>query len=420
MHLNDHVLPPLPIRGRDFRPRADHPFFHYDPPSPAPRSGSCSARSAPVCATAAPAPVRTRRSARSHSSTASAPPSTPTSTSTWWCSTASPPVRRRRPLRRGHPLLRRRRLHLSPPVLQRRVLRLFRRRGLLESHTVDDMLTWPGTGGFSLDASVRIHGSDRAGRERLLRYCARPPFALDRLRIERELGDQDRRAEGRANPDPSRSRGVRPILSRPRVHPAMAAPFSPSHPSSPPGPLTSDPAAPGPPPPLPRACWPPTHGSGHTSSLSAERERPRPLKPAALERHPPAQDSDDSFTGAAARSRWAQLLARIYEVFPLRCPECGSDMRILAFLTDPEPTGAILPSPRAACRPTTTVSGPGTAAAGIRPPRRSRHPGAGPRTHRRLRPDARLRPGQARPRTRSSTTIKPPAPDGEVPAGRTR
>ncbi|HUE96255.1 MAG TPA: hypothetical protein VMN39_06325 [Longimicrobiaceae bacterium] len=36
------------------------------------------------------------------------------------------------------------------------------------------------------------------------------------------------------------------------------------------------------------------------------------------------------------------FLARIYEVFPLRCPECGSDMRILAFLTDPEPVGTIL------------------------------------------------------------------------------
>jgi hypothetical protein len=47
------------------------------------------------------------------------------------------------------------------------------------------MLTWQGTGGFSIDASVRIRGSDRAGHERLLRYCARPPFALDRLRIER-------------------------------------------------------------------------------------------------------------------------------------------------------------------------------------------------------------------------------------------
>jgi len=35
---------------------------------------------------------------------------------------------------------------------------------------------------LSADGSVRIEAADRAGRERLLRYCARPPFALDRLR----------------------------------------------------------------------------------------------------------------------------------------------------------------------------------------------------------------------------------------------
>jgi hypothetical protein len=70
-------------------------------------------------------------------------------------------------------------------TLQRRVLRLFLRRGRLDEHTVEDMLTWQASGGFSLDASVRIHGSDFAGRERLLRYCARPPFALERMRVER-------------------------------------------------------------------------------------------------------------------------------------------------------------------------------------------------------------------------------------------
>ncbi len=36
-------------------------------------------------------------------------------------------------------------------------------------------------GGFSVDASVRIEADDRAGLERLLRCCARPPFALERL-----------------------------------------------------------------------------------------------------------------------------------------------------------------------------------------------------------------------------------------------
>jgi hypothetical protein len=33
-------------------------------------------------------------------------------------------------------------------------------------------------GGFSLDASLRIAGQDRAGLERRLRHCARPRFAV--------------------------------------------------------------------------------------------------------------------------------------------------------------------------------------------------------------------------------------------------
>jgi len=30
---------------------------------------------------------------------------------------------------------------------------------------------------------------------------------------------------------------------------------------------------------------------------------------------------------------WAALIARIYEVFPLSCPHCGGQMRIIAFIT---------------------------------------------------------------------------------------
>jgi hypothetical protein len=54
------------------------------------------------------------------------------------------------------------------------------------------MARWEHGGGFSIDASVRIKATNCAGRERLLRYCARPPFALDRLR---ELGPERSRYE---------------------------------------------------------------------------------------------------------------------------------------------------------------------------------------------------------------------------------
>jgi len=44
------------------------------------------------------------------------------------------------------------------------------------------MATWEHGGGFSVDADVRIEAHERGGLERLLRYCARPAFALERLR----------------------------------------------------------------------------------------------------------------------------------------------------------------------------------------------------------------------------------------------
>jgi hypothetical protein len=61
------------------------------------------------------------------------------------------------------------------------LLRWCARAGHLDPADAHEMASWDHGGGFSLDASVRIEGHDRAGPERLLRYCARPPFALERL-----------------------------------------------------------------------------------------------------------------------------------------------------------------------------------------------------------------------------------------------
>ena len=66
--------------------------------------------------------------------------------------------------------------------VRRRLLRVFVRRGLLPADDAQAMGQWQHGGGFSVDGSVRIEAAERAGCLRLLRYCARPPFALDRLR----------------------------------------------------------------------------------------------------------------------------------------------------------------------------------------------------------------------------------------------
>ncbi len=65
--------------------------------------------------------------------------------------------------------------------LRLRILRAFVGRGLIEKADAKEMLAYQHSG-FSVDAGVCIEAHDRAALERLLRYCARPPFAMDRLR----------------------------------------------------------------------------------------------------------------------------------------------------------------------------------------------------------------------------------------------
>jgi len=74
--------------------------------------------------------------------------------------------------------------------VRRRVIRWFRMQRLLDSAAAAAMLAWENSG-FSIDASVRITLIDRdvpsyfRSLEHLLRYCARPPFALERLSVIR-------------------------------------------------------------------------------------------------------------------------------------------------------------------------------------------------------------------------------------------
>jgi hypothetical protein len=206
-------------------------------------------------------------------------------------------------------------------VLRRRVLRYFRRHGLLDDLDAAGMLTWQGSGGFSVDASVRIEGHDRPGIERLVRYCARPPFALERLHAldsTAALDSPDSRLLYRFPKPDVHGRtemlltplelldAIAKFIPPPRVHrhryhgvlapnarlrPYVVAFARPDH--------------------VPDAPMP----QGDTSSPGVSPEpAPAPASP--------------------GRIRWAVLLARIYDVLPLVCPACGGQMKILAFLTD--------------------------------------------------------------------------------------
>ena len=49
----------------------------------------------------------------------------------------------------------------------------------------------------------------------------------------------------------------------------------------------------------------------------------------------PDSDTPESELTKAARTTWARLIKKVYEVDPLICPHCGGEMRFLAVIEEP-------------------------------------------------------------------------------------
>ena len=240
--------------------------------------------------------------------------------------------------------------------VRRRVIRWFRLARLLDAAAAADMLAWDNSG-FSVDASVRITLVDRdvpsyfRSLEHLLRYCARPPFALERLSVIR--GPDGRIARIRyVLPRHKAATWVRPGRSRKSTRPGangvvelspfefldrladLVPPprkhrhryhgvFAPHHKLRPAvtalaiGNIGKRQEA--------VSSLPLPRGEGGGEGVSAE-----------VSRHHKPRSHDTS------RIAWAKLLARVGEEFPLECPACGGDIRLIAFITEPGPIRKIL------------------------------------------------------------------------------
>ncbi len=72
--------------------------------------------------------------------------------------------------------------------------------------------------------------------------------------------------------------------------------------------------------------WPEVVTSQVGRKLAAGRKPPRPK----------AADVDNGAprSGHPARNLWAQLLARLYGVFALKCSGCGGRVRLIGFITE--------------------------------------------------------------------------------------
>ncbi len=151
--------------------------------------------------------------------------------------------------------------------------------------------------------AIRVEPDDTAGVERLCRYLVHPPIALGRLTYD----------------------GVRAGYRGRRVHPVSGAQS-----------VTLDPLEM-----LARLCQhipPPGFHLTRLYGIYANRTRGARarLGAAAGERPSPGDSEPDTPTPSQRERRreWARLIARVFEVDPLRC-RCGGTMRVVAFILDP-------------------------------------------------------------------------------------
>ena len=165
---------------------------------------------------------------------------------------------------------------------------------------------------------MRIGAADRAGLERLLRYCARPAFALERLR---EI-DPEHLVYESAKPGPGGS--VSLLLTPMQLLDRLAALI--------------------PPPRRHRHRYIGVQAPNlplRTAVTALAQPAGEATVPAAADATPHTGSStpvetttDEPPQRKAARYVCAMLLARIYEVLPLVCPQCGGEMKIIAFIIE--------------------------------------------------------------------------------------
>jgi hypothetical protein len=183
---------------------------------------------------------------------------------------------------------------------------------LLEADEAKLMGEWAHDGGFSLDASVRIEGWDRQGLERVLRYCARPLFILERIEIL-ENGQIIYHLP-KPMPDGNMILRLTPLELISRIAALVPAPRIHRHRYY--GVLA------------PNARLRPA-----VTALLGTDDADVAIEPEA-DATLPFDPEEETPQRSPARYSWAMLLARLYLVFPLLCPLCGGPMRIIAFITE--------------------------------------------------------------------------------------
>ena len=203
------------------------------------------------------------------------------------------------------------------------MLRVFVRRGLLDGEAAQGMLAWPHSG-FHVHDGVWVPAEDRAFATRLARSCARHPVALSRLAYRAETGTVTYQSDKGSGPTAgAETVDALEFLARVVSHIPNKGQV------------------------LQRYYGWYANRTRGIRRKGGPHEQPPVVAVVEAEAVPPAL--------AQARRRWAELLRRIFELDPLRCPRCGHAMRVVGFITQPHVIDRILTHLRRHAPPATSA-----------------------------------------------------------------
>jgi len=202
--------------------------------------------------------------------------------------------------------------HSAELLFRHKVMRLLQDEGLLSEERTELLLSWRHTG-FSVHNRVYVEPEDQAAVERLARYIMRPPISLERMAWDGEGEVRYRRKGGHedlaSRLDPVETFDPSEFLARVIMHI-----------------------------PEPRRHMVRYYGAYSNVSRGKRRLREEAAGsacPSGDGQAPSVRAKKDQGPDARAlRRSWAKLIKRIYEVDPLVCPSCGSEMKVIAFIID--------------------------------------------------------------------------------------
>jgi len=203
-------------------------------------------------------------------------------------------------------------------VFRNRVIQLFVEKGLLQKSFAMKLLCWKHSG-FSVDNSVKIPATSKAARMNLSQYIIRHPVSLNKIMYIKEKANVLYHTKYND-------------YWKENIKLLKAADFIAE--------LTQH--------------IPPKHKHLiRYYGLYSSRTKGKASKDGSLakfgynatpENKPDhASDSEmETVSSKASKRSWARLIQKVYEVDPLICPKCGSEMKVIAIITDFQEVDKIL------------------------------------------------------------------------------